>query len=208
VGRHRNRCPETSRPWLCAGSRGAARQPRLSTWSKCLLAQARHASISGMPPDPQFRPLSRDEWPLLRHVRLRALHDFPQSFLVEHDEAVTYDRARWQTEFDRGDWIAGHINGKFVCCTGATWQPANRPDERYLEYVWVAPGYQRRSVAYKMLTDIIGKLTESGVRTIFLWTLVDGYSASVLYKKLHFNTTNERQELGGRLWERMRRDLL
>ena len=33
-------------------------------------------------PDLRFRPLGRDEWQLLRNMRLNALSDSPQSFLA------------------------------------------------------------------------------------------------------------------------------
>jgi ribosomal protein S18 acetylase RimI-like enzyme len=165
-----------------------------------------------MPPDLQFRHLRRDEWQLLRNVRLNALRESPQSFLAEYDQEVKYGQERWQTEFDRGDWIVGELDGEHVCLTGVTRESGAPVDECYLEYVWVALDFRRRRAARDMLTEIIGKLEEAGVRTVLLWTLDDGNDpAQLLYKELDFITTNERQELHTdprrRCWERLRRDL-
>ena len=166
-----------------------------------------------MPPDLQFRHLGRDEWQVLRDVRLNALRESPQSFLVEYDQEKDYGQERWQTESDRGDWIVGELDGRYVCLTGATRESGASADERYLEYVWVAEALRQRGIAFDMLTDIIGELKESGVRTVILWTLDDGNDpAQLLYKQLDFITTNEKRKLDtdqeGLWWERLRRDLI
>jgi ribosomal protein S18 acetylase RimI-like enzyme len=164
-----------------------------------------------MLPDVQFRHLRRDEWQVLRNVRLDALRESPQSFLVEYGDEKEYGRERWQAEFDRGDWIVGEHDGDHVCLTGVTRESGAPEDERYLEYVWVAPDFRRRRAALRMLRYIIGELEEDGVRTVLLWTLVGKDAAQLLYKELDFITTNERQKLltdpRKRRWERLRRDL-
>jgi GNAT superfamily N-acetyltransferase len=161
---------------------------------------------------PQFRHLGRDEWQVLRDVRLRALRESPLSFLVKYDQEERYSQKRWQTEFDRGDWIVGELDGEYVCLTGVTRKFSAPRDERYLEYVWVAPGLRGRRTAFDMLTDIISELKDYGVRTIFLWTLFkDNKAAQSLYERLLF-TSNKLQRLDsdpeGRWWERLKRDLI
>jgi ribosomal protein S18 acetylase RimI-like enzyme len=165
-----------------------------------------------MQPDLRLRHLRCSEWHVLRDMRLSALRESPQSFLVKYDQEEKYGQERWQAEFDRGDWIVGERDGKPVCLTGVT-RESNAPvHERYLEYVWVAPDYRGRGAASKMLAKILGELRESGVRTIFLWTLDDNNPARLLYKKLDFITTHTRQKVGTdpekRLWEWLRLDLI
>ena len=76
----------------------------------------------------------------------------------------------------------------------------------------MAPGFRRRGAAFNMLTEIIGELRESGVRTVFLWTLHSDNPARLLYRRLDFVTVNLRQKLGAdpekRWWEWLRRDLI
>ena len=82
--------------------------------------------------------------------------------------------------------------------------------ERYLEYVWVAPEYRRSRVAYDMLTDVLGKLKRSGIRTVALWVLDGNDVALWLYKRLDFQGTNRRQPLPddpGRCEEQFKLDL-
>jgi GNAT superfamily N-acetyltransferase len=165
-----------------------------------------------MLPDLQLRRLGRDEWRVLRDARLDALRESPQSFLARYDQEEVYGPERWQAEFDRGDWLVGELHGKHVYLTGVTQQSGAPADERYLEYVWVAPDFRRRLVAFNVLSDIIGKLKESGIRTVFLWIHIDNDPARWLYKQLDFISTNELQELdpdlGGGCWERLRQDLI
>jgi ribosomal protein S18 acetylase RimI-like enzyme len=179
-----------------------------------------HGSISAMLPDLQLamlpdlqlRPLGPDEWQVLRDARLNALRESPQSFLAKYDQEEMYGRERWQAELDRGDWLVGELDGKQVYLTGVTHESGAPADERYLEYVWVAPEFRRRLVAFEVLSGIIGTLKESGVRTVLLWIHVDNDPARWLYKQLDFITTNELQELdpdlGGGRWERLTRDLI
>ena len=166
-----------------------------------------------MLPDLQLRHLGRDEWQVLESVRLSALRESPLSFLAKYSQESEYSPERWQTEFDRGDWIVGELDGQYVCLTGATRESGASADERYLEYVWVAEAFRQRGIAFDMLTEIIGELKESGVRTVILWTLDDDNDpAQLLYKQLDFITTNEKQKLDTdperRWWERLRRDLI
>ena len=160
-----------------------------------------------MLPDLRFRPLRSDEWQLLRNVRLNALRESPQSFLAEYDQEEECGQERWQTEFDRGNWIVGELDGKHVCLTGVTRESGAPADERYLEYVWVAKAFRGQHISSHMLTSIIRELEKADVRTILLWTLEnDNHLAQLLYKQLDFITTGQKQELKGRSWEHFRRD--
>jgi ribosomal protein S18 acetylase RimI-like enzyme len=165
----------------------------------------------GMLPDLQLRHLGRDEWQVLMSVRLNALRESPLSFLAKYDQEKEYSPKRWQTEFDRGDWIVGELDGLHVCLTGVTQESGAPKDECYLEYVWVAQDLRRRGTALGILRHIIGELKESGVRTVFLCILDGNDRARLLFKKLDFITTNQRQELQsdskGRYEERLSRDL-
>jgi ribosomal protein S18 acetylase RimI-like enzyme len=126
-------------------------------------------------------------------------------------ELGEYGQERWHTEFDRGDYIVGEVDGKHFYLTSVTRESNAPAGECYLEYVWVAPDFRRRGVAFDVLTDIIGELKDSSVRTIFLWTLDGDNSARSLYERLDFTTAKRRQKLDAdperRWWEWLRRDL-
>ena len=148
-----------------------------------------------MPPDLGFRRLDRDEWKVLRDARLIALRESPRSFLARYDQEEKYGQERRETEFDRGDWFVGELDDRHVFLTGVTRESCTPADECHLEYVWVAPDLRRRGTASDKLSDIIGKLKGSGVRTVFLWILDGNDPARLLYERLGFITTNQRQPL-------------
>ena len=159
---------------------------------------------------PPLRRLDPEEWHLLRLARLTALEDSPGVFLATREREEAYSQERWESEFRRGDWFISELDGKLVCMVGVTHEHDPASKERYLEYVWVAPEYRRSRVAYDMLTDVLGKLKRSGIRTVALWVLDGNDVALWLYKRLDFQGTNRRQPLPddpGRCEEQFKLDL-
>jgi len=144
---------------------------------------------------PPLRRLDPEEWQLLRLARLTALKASPDAFLATHAREKGYARERWQAEFDRGEWFIREHDEKVICMTGVTREYGAPSDERYLEYVWVAPEYRRSRVAYNMVGEALDKLKESGIRTVFLYILDGNEPALWLYKRLDFQSTGVRQPL-------------
>jgi ribosomal protein S18 acetylase RimI-like enzyme len=159
---------------------------------------------------PALRHLTREEWPVLREIRLAALSESPSAFLSTYEKEVGYGPERWASEFDRGEWIIGELHGQRVSLVGVVQAPGTHQDERYLEYVWVTPDRRRDRIAFDMLTNVLDRLAETGIRTVFLWVLNGNDVASWLYKRLDFTTTDDRQQLEAdpsRYEERLRRQL-
>jgi ribosomal protein S18 acetylase RimI-like enzyme len=160
---------------------------------------------------PDLRLITREEWYLLRQVRLIALKESPHAFLATHEQEKDYTQDQWLSEFDRGDWIIGELCGQPICLMGVTRDPRALAAERYLEYIWVAPEYRRSHIAFDMLNAALGDLKKSGIQTIFLWVLDGNDAALWLYKQLDFASTSDRQPLKadpGRCEERLRLDLI
>ena len=159
---------------------------------------------------PDIKLLVPGEWPLLRDMRLAALHDSPHAFLASYQAEKAFDEVRWRSEFDRGDWTVSIQDDEPAAIVGSTIETGMPTDERYLEYLWVAPRWRNKGVAHNMLTAVLGRLRESGVRTAYLWVL-DGNDAAVrLYKRVGFIASDHRQPLAarpGRTEERMQFDL-
>jgi ribosomal protein S18 acetylase RimI-like enzyme len=147
---------------------------------------------------PDIRPLVPDEWPILRHIRLAALHESPDAFLATYEREICYDEDQWRSEFGRGDWNIGFVDGAPVSLLGVTQTLDTPADTRYLEYLWVAPGHRGRGTAVQMLTVILERLRVSGVRTAFLWVLDGNDVAMRVYKRVGFLRTDYRQPLPGR----------
>jgi ribosomal protein S18 acetylase RimI-like enzyme len=147
---------------------------------------------------PDIKLLVSEEWPLLRDMRLAALRDSPQAFLASYQTEKAFDEPRWRAEFGRGDWSVSVQDDGPAAIVGCTRETDMPTDERYLEYLWVAPRWRNRGVAQNMLAVVLDRLRQSGVRTAYLWVL-DGNDAAVrLYKSVGFISGDQRQPLAAR----------
>jgi len=159
---------------------------------------------------PDIKLLVPDEWSLLRDIRLAALRDSPHSFLSSYQVESAFNELRWRAEFDRGEWILSIQDDQPAGIVGCTREPGKPAYECYLEYIWVAPLWRNKGVAHNMLTVVLERLRELGVRTAYLWVL-DGNDAAVrLYKGVGFISSDQRQplaQLPGRTEELMQFNL-
>lgn len=159
---------------------------------------------------PDIKLLAPDEWFWLQNIRLAALQDSPHAFLATYEQEKGYDEGQWRAEFSRGDWYTSVLDGRPVSLLGATSEPEMPPHERYIEYLWVSSECRRSGIARNMLTTVIDRLQDSGVRTVYLWVLDGNEVAIQLYEKVGFVSTNHRLSLPehpARGEERMRLDL-
>ncbi len=159
---------------------------------------------------PPLRRLEPEEWHLLRLARLTALNDSPDAFLATHAQGLTYSRECWEAELRRGDWYLAKVGEKPLGMVGVTPGRGMPRDERYLEYVWVAPCHRGHGDGERMLTEVLDKQKKLGRRTVSLWVADGNETALWLYKRLNFQRTNERQtfkEDPARIWVRLRLDL-
>ena len=144
--------------------------------------------------------LAEDDWPRLRDIRLQALNTDPAAFLASRETEATFAEQRWRQEFARGEW---HVMGgtdqspgpQDVGLLGVTRLPATPSRERYLEYLWVAPGVRQRGVASNLLRTVLDQLRDSGVRTVWLYILDGNTPAMRLYQRFGFQSTNDVQLL-------------
>ncbi len=141
---------------------------------------------------PHIKLLVQDEWRVLRDVRLAALRESPNSFLAMYENEKVFDELKWRAEFSRGDWTVSMHDEQLAGIVGCTREASTPADERYLEYLWVAPLWRNKGVARTMVTAVLDRLRNSGVRTAYLWVL-DGNDAAVrLYKRVGFISSNHR----------------
>ena len=139
--------------------------------------------------------LTREEWQVLRDIRLTALQDSPESFLATYQREFSYREENWRAEFARGEWNVGLLGAAAVSLLGATREVDAPIDQCYLEYMWVAPGCRRSGLASRMLDVVVRRLQARGVRTVFLWVLDGNEAAARLYKRVGFVSTHYRQPL-------------
>lgn len=143
-----------------------------------------------------MKVLTENDWRRLRKIRLTALNADPGVFLSSHRTEKRYAPQRWRQEFSRGEWHVMVAADRFrrrhyVGLVGATRLPETSLQECYLEYLWVAPRVRRRGVASMLLRTVLDRLSEAGVRTVWLYILDGNEPASRLYQRFGFQSTNE-----------------
>jgi ribosomal protein S18 acetylase RimI-like enzyme len=155
---------------------------------------------------PEVEVLTPDKWHSLKNLRLSALRESPNLFLATYDLEGTYSPDRWRAEFARGTWHACRVNGDWISLLGVITEEGVPRDECFLEYLWVAPGFRRRGIARQMLNVVLGQLSATGVRLANLWVLDGNEVAVMLYERMGFRRTRQRQRIEarpGRTEERM-----
>ena len=80
-------------------------------------------------------------WPALRDIRLAAA---PRIATCIPGHATTRKKlpsggSDWLSEFSRGNWHVGTIDGKLVALVGITREPETKAHELLPGVVWVAP---------------------------------------------------------------------
>jgi len=129
------------------------------------------------------------EWVTLREVRLAALRESPDAFLSSHSEESAFEEQKWRAEFVRGEWTIEVRNDEPIALVGVTRERGTPPDECYLEYMWVSPGFRRCGVATDLIKTVLRHLLNRGFVTIWLWVLEGNEPARRLYEKCGFTST-------------------
>ena len=78
------------------------------------------------------------------------------------------------------------MDGLPVSLLGVTREPGRPAHERFLEYLWVSPGWRRSGVGFQFFSLVLDRLQAAGVRTVFLWVLDGNEVATRLYRKAGF----------------------
>lgn len=89
----------------------------------------------------------------------------------------------------RGEWTVEMRNDEPIALVGVTREQGTPPDECYLEYMWVSPGFRRRGVATDLIETVLRCLLNRGFVTIWLWVLDGNEPARRLYEKCGFIST-------------------
>ena len=141
-----------------------------------------------------FQQLADTEWLRLKLIRLKALLDSPDFFLSTYGKEREYDDKKWQSEFSRGEWTVGSVDGNDVCLLGVT-EAGIAPNNHCLEYMWVDPGYRHQGIGFELVIGAMERLYRSGISLVHLWVLDGNNRAVSVYKSLRFEFNGREQPL-------------
>jgi len=147
-----------------------------------------------------IRRLGRQDWRLLREVRLRALQDAPDAFGSTFAEESEHSDDWWVTGTENLAWFVAENEGEAVGLAagipvGAEW---NRRDCPEIISMWVESSRRGTDVAHTLLKTVIAWAESEGAREVSL-SVADGNDrARRFYERAGFIPTGDRQPLRSR----------
>ena len=135
----------------------------------------------------EVRQIKRDEWPLLKQVRLAALGDSPDAFSGTLDEARELPDATWQQR------AAGSTSFSAVAidAVGPVGIAVGLPDPEdttraYLVSMWVAPTHRGTNIAGSLVDLVESWAATHGAGTLFTAVTKSNTRAEAFYRKCGF----------------------
>ena len=138
-----------------------------------------------------LRRFDPDEWPLYRHVRLRALSDSPDAFGSTFAREAARSDDEWRERLATG--AASHGDLPLVAIVddepaGLAWGRLDerQPEIAHLFQVWVAPEFRGRGVGRLLVDAVIAWARTAGARILRLGVTCGDTAAVRLYRRVGF----------------------
>ena len=133
-----------------------------------------------------IRSTTADDWPILKTMRLAALHDAPTAFGVSHATAAAYSDAQWRERAAgphpqfllafRDGVAVGMIGGGVSAATG----------EYNLIAMWVRPEHRGSGAAAQLVAAIKASADAQGHARIVLDVAPENARAAAFYRRQGF----------------------
>jgi GNAT superfamily N-acetyltransferase len=143
------------------------------------------------------RRVRAEEWVALRNLRLRALAEAPEAFLVTLVEARLRTGREWR-QFAAGGAV-GAETAVFVdeAFEGMAGGRLTLSGAVVLFGMWVAPRRRGGPLASELVDAVVGWAREVGAGRIVLNVVADNHRAARLYEKCGFAPSGVRGEMRG-----------
>ena len=140
--------------------------------------------------------VGEDAWRAVREVRLRALHDAPDSFGSTAGREERFTEAHWRMRLRATPtWLAMDDADVPRGMVSLIQEPGSPVDDRHLVSLWVAPEARRRGIGWALVDAARDQACLDGARTMSLWVLDGNTPAGDLYVRAGFRRTGVRQHL-------------
>jgi ribosomal protein S18 acetylase RimI-like enzyme len=151
----------------------------------------------------RVRAFRRDEYELLRDLRVRMLEDAPDAFTITADSERNHPIAWWRDRL-----VSSCADPHRLPLVAELDEDANRPVgsalgvidpfERTLAHLyalWVEPSARRHGVASALINAILEWARDQGAKAVELSVTIGNDGAVALYEGLGFRDTGEREPL-------------
>jgi GNAT superfamily N-acetyltransferase len=142
------------------------------------------------------RQLTQDDWSILREVRLAALADAPDAFVMTYADAVGLDEDEWRIRTTRSDMFVAFVGGEAVGLVGL-FGPDSRDGDRTLIAMWVAPPLRGTGVADALVAAAVARAAGLGASGVKLEVAPGNNRAEKLYARHSFAATDDAPEIVG-----------
>jgi ribosomal protein S18 acetylase RimI-like enzyme len=148
----------------------------------------------------KVRQFERDEYDLLRRLRLRMLEDAPDAFTITADSERGKPTAWWR------DRLASTCNdpNRLVLVVESEHDPVGSVlgvidgfdrTLAHLYALWVDPNARRNGAATALIDAVLTWASERGAKTVELSVTVGNDAAAKLYERHGFRDTGQREPL-------------
>jgi len=142
--------------------------------------------------------LTPAEWKILQKIRLEALRESPQAFLSNYDLEFRWAEDDWRRMLVNALWVVAR-QGRRTIGLACSNPDRDRPEVCHLESVWVTPPHRKLGVT-RALVDFVKDIERrAGVVELLVWVLEGNHDARMVYERLGFRFTGERQPAPGQV---------
>lgn len=130
--------------------------------------------------------LAREQWPIVRDMRLAALRESPQAFLGAFEDELVFQPDDWIKTFESASWHGCFMDDSPVGIAKSSIL-TEHPDERYIESFWVKPQHRNQRIARLIVRSVVAEAKEEGRRFIRLSVLHKNWAAVAALRQLGFS---------------------
>lgn len=132
-----------------------------------------------------IRTTRKDDWTLLKQIRLAALRDTPTAFGVSYQAAAADSDAQWQVRAagERTQFWLALDDGRPVGLVGAGFRDASRYE---LIAMWVEPAARGKGVADELVAAVKARAVALGLEALFLEVAPENTRAVQFYQRHGF----------------------
>ena len=147
-----------------------------------------------------IRTLNQDDWRLYKALRLRSLHDSPDSFGSSYESEAAYPDEEWMSRLDPQGRahnalpLVAELDGQ---ASGLAWGLIHEPESRtaHVYQMWVAPEARGLGIGHALLNHIIAWAEEAQLDRVVLSVTTTNPAAVALYLSSGFIPQGELQAL-------------
>jgi GNAT superfamily N-acetyltransferase len=145
----------------------------------------------------EVRQARAADWEALRELRLRALAGAPDAFASTLEDEAALPKQVWRQRAEGAAASANFIAREDGAGIGmaAIFAVADAPGRLHLVGMWVDPPHRRRGIAQALIERAVRWAEKRQAREVILWVADHNIPARLLYQRVSFQPTGQRQPL-------------